>query len=242
MKYVIVLVLTVISVARSSPLGAQNSIPRYEKQDVASVLQKEKQKDGTFAYSLDTKLIAGILEVLEPHARVYPTQFASKRDEKQAREDVSKLSKILVAMTKDDEQARSLLLHQSAKLHSMAHNMGLKGAVGHADRCYQLLVKRHPDNMQIKFEYGRYLFFSRRHKASIQYLKAAHENGHETAAFQLGLAHAVTGNKEGALYYLKNYQRRFPDDKNAPRIIRAVENDAIETVNDSIKGRDDNDR
>ena len=210
-------------------LHAQEKVPGYGRLDVSRVVQKKKKRDGTIVYSLDNELIGEVVNSLKPHAARYPTQFASKSDEKKAREDVGKLSKILVSMTKDDENARSQLLHQSAVLHSMAHNMGLKGAAPQADRCYLLLIDRHPDSLGMKFEFGRYLFFSSRPGESIEYLKQAHESDHETAAFQLGLAYAVVGRKEAALYFLRNYQQRHPDDKNALRIIKAVEEDKIET-------------
>lgn len=222
-------------------LHAQEKVPGYSRIDVAMVVQKKKKRDGTMEYSLDTELIGEVLNSLKPHAALYPTQFASKSDENKAREDVGKLSKILVAMTKDDEDTRSQLLHQSAVLHSMAHNMGLKGAAPQADRCYRLLIDRNPDNIEMKFDFGRYLFFSSRPDESIEYLKQAHESDHETAAFQLGLAYAVVGRKEAALYYLRNYQQRHPDDKNAPRIIKAVEEDKIET-RQSAKNDDSSDR
>ncbi len=218
---------------------AQSAIPAYEKQDVSKILVVTENGDGNQSYSLDTELITEILQNLKPHAMNYPTRFANEQDKENAKTNVGQLTRVLERMTQDDN-ADSGLMYQSAVAHNIAHNMGLKGASAKADRCYEILLKRSPEDKQVNYMFGAFLASSNRTKKAIPYLQKADELEFDSAAYTLGMAYAVLGEKDFALDYLNRYAERHPENERLKSVISAVESGKISRDSRGSNTRDSN--
>ncbi len=213
-------------------LGSAQDVPRYEGFEVRQVLVAQKDAEGQVKYSVDTGRINAFLAGLLPHAQGQPARFANDEDRGRARQDVTQLSAVLVKLTQPDD-CSTRLLYQSAVLHSLAHNMGLRSAVHESERCFRRLLEREPKNPKYHFLFGRHLLFSDRIARGVSHLEKADALKHEQAAFSLGLAYALQGNKKNALECLTRYLQRNPDDPRAAAALTAVRQDRIKPPDES---------
>ena len=210
-------------------------VPEYEGFDVRKVLVSRESGDGQTEYSIDSAMISSIIAGLLPHAQGQPARFASDKEFQRAQKDVTQLSAILVRLT-EPADCPTRHLYQSAVLHSLAHNMGLRTAAEQASRSYRRLLEREPENARYEFLYGRHLLFCDRLGEGVRHLERADALGHKSAAYSLGLAYALQGHKKNALECLNRYLRENPDSRRAHAAVVAVQQDRIQPPEQSTGG------
>jgi tetratricopeptide (TPR) repeat protein len=123
------------------------------------------------------------------------------------------------------------LLLRAGFLNSIGHNLNIAGSGEKTTAIFQRLLTTSPSHPQGNYMYGTFLASANRPKEALPYLEKALSVGVIDAAYAIGMAYLILGDKNKALENLEGYKRRKPSDGNVDRLIDAIRNGKIEVKN-----------
>ncbi|MDD5170885.1 MAG: hypothetical protein PHN75_18865 [Syntrophales bacterium] len=194
----------------------------YGDYDAGKAFILKQDDSGHKFVNVDSKYLNTMLSDLSAHAGYYPPKFDSEADRQKAVKDAKKLSELLDIINGGPNKQENMLM-LGASVHSLAHNLDIRGAAEKANNLYLQLLSLKPDNAQVNFRYGVFLAGTGKLNESIPYLNKALAAGLKEANFTLGMVHLTIGEKEKGLNHLKAYKEAYPHDPNTSKIIEAVE-------------------
>jgi tetratricopeptide (TPR) repeat protein len=222
-KYIITLLLFTF------PLTAISSDWKYE---LSEALSKSENADGITQYSVNMKVIDYYISRIAEHAKEYPPRFESQEEFNDVVNKLEKLIGVLAIIGENQQQNTDLLL-RSASVHSMAHNINMRGAADKAKEEFEKLLKLEPDNVKGNYLYGLFLSGTQKyHFQSIPYLEKSFALGQTDAQYTLGLLYFQQGDKEKGLRYLREYAANNPEKERVKKVISAIESGKLKFQHD----------
>ena len=216
LKHLIVITVA-LTCAAAQP---QKGYVEYGDYDARKCLKVAKAEDGK--ESLDLKCVDGIMDDLARHAKGFPPQFRSKKEQERAERDVKTLSAMFAPIAAKDDAEVEILL-RAGFLSSMGHNLDIEGSAEKAINYFERLLKKEPDHVKGNHLYGIFLAATAtKQKESVKYLEKAYQLGVVDAAFTLGFAYLILGDKQKSLEYFEAYVRSRPDDERAKNMIEMI--------------------
>jgi tetratricopeptide (TPR) repeat protein len=178
-------------------------------------------------YGVDVAYLDQMLNDLSSHAKNYPAQFDTPQDQRRATHDVKTLSGMLDILI-DAPTPNPELLVRAGYLNSLGHNLDIAGAAEKADSIFQRLLAGTPSDPRGNFMYGTFLAGVGKSKEALPYLEKALSVGVIDAAYAIGMAYMMLGDKEQALRNLEEYKRRKPADDHVDKVIDAIRQGNVE--------------
>lgn len=164
-----------------------------------------------------------ILTDLSSHARNYPPAFDTLEDKARAVEDVKTLSVLLVILVAGPNPHPELLL-RAGLLNSIGHNLGIPGTAEEANLLFQRLLAASPSDPRANYHYGTFLAGAAKSREALPFLEKALSAGVKDAAYSIGMAHLILGDKHKALANLEAYQQDRPNDEPLAKLIDDIRN------------------
>src|SRR5262245_3890013 len=216
MKHLLVITV-VLTCAAAQP---QKGYVEYGDYDARKCQKVAKPEDGK--EPLDLKCVDGIMDDLAKHAKGFPPNFRSKKEQERAERDVKMLSAMFAPIAAKDDAEVEILL-RAGFLNSMGHNLDIEGSAEKAINYFERLLKKEPDHVKGNYLYGIFLASTAKYqKESVKYLEKAYQFGIQDAAYTLGFVHLILGDKHKSLKFLEAYVRSNPDDERAKRLLENI--------------------
>ncbi|MGF6148507.1 Putative Zn-dependent protease, contains TPR repeats [Kingella potus] len=176
-----------------------------------------------------------IFNDLAGHAGNYPVRFDNAADQKRAARDAGELLNIFRALIETDIVKPSdgnylPMLHHTARLAWIAHNLDVQGAAQTADGYYRKLLSVQPQaqRAQTLGEYGSFLASANQPDAALRMLRQAVDGGNAASRKTLAAVLLTKGQKEQALREIRAYVKQYPQDGEAKRMLEAVQSGRVE--------------
>lgn len=164
-----------------------------------------------------------ILTDLSLHARNYPPTFDTPQDKARAVEDVKTLSVLLEILVNGPNPHPELLL-RAGLLNSIGHNLDIPGTADEAKLLFQKLLATSPSDPRANYHYGTFLAGAAKSREALPYLEKALSAGVGDAAYSIGMAYLILGDKQKALSNLEAYQQHRPNDEPLAKLIDDIRN------------------
>lgn len=164
-----------------------------------------------------------ILTDLSLHARNYPPTFDTPQDKARAVEDVKTLSVLLDILVNGPNPHPELLL-RAGLLNSIGHNLDIPGTADEAKLLFQRLLATSPSDPRANYHYGTFLAGAAKSREALPYLEKALSAGVGDAAYSIGMAYLILGDKQKALANLEAYQQHRPNDEPLAKLIDDIRN------------------
>jgi len=181
-------------------------------------------KDGHKQHSIDIKVIDYFINAISPYARSYPPKIKNEQDKKEITDKLVKLSNMLETLLANQPK-NIVLLTKAAFVHTMAHNVDIKGSFNKAKHNYEVALSIDTNSAKINYMYGMFLVNTKKyHYHSIPYLEKALDLGVDDARYTLGLLYYHQGNEIKGLEFLHTYAKDNPKNQHVKNIIEALKN------------------
>lgn len=171
---------------------------------------------------------------LSIHVKNWPINFANENDKQQAIRDLELLSNLLDILN-DPKNPNVEFLRRAGFVNSMAHNLDVKGAAQKATDYFTRLLRENPSDPAGNYMYGAFLGGANQADAAIPYLLKADSLGVPDAAYSLGMAYLMIGEKTKSIEYFEKYKRLAPGDKSVQTILDALKNGKAEFKKVEVK-------
>lgn len=215
--------LLTLSMLLTFPLAYAKEYGNYDLKRMLTVSESPSGKK----YGVDNKYLDRMLSDLALHAKNYPPQFDTPQDLQRATRDVKNLSGILDILV-NVPSPNPEFLWRAGFLNSMGYNLNISGSAEKTSASFQKLLAASPSDPRGNYMYGTFLAGASKPKEAIPYLEKAISVGVIDAAYALGMAYLILGDKKRALVNLENYRQRNPSDNNITKLIDGIRNGKVE--------------
>lgn len=212
--------LVALSVLLPSALPAEDSFGFHERKTCPSVVEVQPERT-SFADYLDRRL-----NYLYRRTHDYPPRFDTPQERQRAVTEVTMFSGMLDALNALPA-VKAQYLWRAGLLYRIGHNLDIPGAADKADAVYRKLLAMAPRDPGCNYMYGDFLVGSNRAEEALPYLERALSiGGMADAAYSLGIAYVLLGDKDKALESMETYKSLKPE-ADVDKVIELIREDKL---------------
>lgn len=165
-----------------------------------------EEVNGQKRYLVKPDPINKCIHYVEIHAKNYPPSFNSKEERTCVESVLNKLLHTLKILTQVDKHYELPYAHCLA----MGHNLDFKGTGEEANRIFQNILSKDPENAKVNYLYGMFLSQTHLNNEAFPFLHKARDNGIKEANFGLSSLYLSQNKMPEAIKYLEEYLKYYP--------------------------------
>lgn len=188
--------------------------------------------------TMDLPAVDRVLAEVAKHALNYPPRFSSAAERSAVEGRLRRVIQVMDTAADAHPDDAGLQLRDGFA-NALGTNLDFKGSPARCAMVYLRLLKQEPDNPAANFQYGAFLGSTNHPKESLPYLQKAASLGVTQAHWGLAITHLQLKDVAGAIRELKTYVTLRPDDPNAKRFLKSLEDPKlkIQTATTKPTGR-----
>ncbi len=169
---------------------------------------KARQDNGQIKYKANPDEVTKLFNNVRKHSDSYPPMFKDQKERQCIEAELKLLIKVLKVESEDTDLITAKILYAYSL--AMGHHLDFKGSAVLADKTYEEILAKEPENCTVNYAYGKFLLESGRLSKAITYSFRALPKCPE-ANQTLFLAYAGQNETQKEIKHLEEYLKYYPD-------------------------------